>query len=140
MPTRLQIIISVIVLLLLAGLAYFFYRRGKKQVTLQYLPGDLPGNPSSGNVSGASNDEIKSLAIELHSDMDGFNAWGHDYAPYERASQLSNTDLVKLYNAFNAMYQTQSGETLTSWISNERYTRVDLPSAIISRLIKLNCL
>lgn len=140
MPTRLQIIIASLVLLFLVGLAWFFYKRGKKQVTLQYLPGELPGNPSSGNVIGASNDEIKSIAIALYQDMNGFNAFGHNYEPYQRAVQLSNNDLLKLYNTFNTMYQGQSGETLTQWISNERYTSVDLPSAIISRLSKLNAL
>lgn len=128
------------ILLLLVGLGWFFYRRGKKQVTLQYLPGELPGNPTSGNVVGASNDEIKEIAQELYNDMAGFNVFGHNYEPYRRAVGLSNTDLLKLYNTFNTMYQKESNETLTSWISSERYTNTDLPSAIISRLTKLNAL
>lgn len=140
MPQKKYIIIGISVLLFLVILSYIFYRKGKKTVTLQSLPGELPGNPSSGNNSGASNDELKRIANALYSDMNGFNLWGHNYEPFNQSVLLNDTDLVKLYNAFNAMYQKDSGQTLTQWIANEQFTYPEVPGIIINRLKKLNAL
>ena len=140
MLNKKQIIIVGAVLLFLVVLAYIFYKRGKKQVTLQSAPGELPGNPSSGNVTGASNDEIKRIANNLYADMNGFNGLGHDYEPYRNALLLNDPDLVKLYNAFNTMYQSKSGQTLTQWILSERYYYPGDPSLLVQRLKKLNSL
>ncbi len=140
MPQKKYIYISIGVLLFLVVLAIVFYKKGKNNVTLQSLPGELPGNPSSGNITGASNDEIKNIANQLYEDMSGFNGAGHNYEPYERAALLNDTDLIKLYNTFNTLYQKDSGETLTEWISNERYFNPGTPGLIISRLKKLNSL
>lgn len=134
-----QIIIAFVVFLFLAVLAFIFYRKGKKTVTLQSLPGELPGNVSSGNQTGASNDEIKNIANALYSDMNGFNASGHDYTPYKQASLLNDSDLVKLYNTFNTLYQKQSSQTLTQWLSSEYYYSGALPILLYDRLKKLNC-
>ena len=134
------IIIIIVVLVLLIALGWYFYRRGKKQVTLQYLPGELPGNPSSGNVSGSSNDEIKRIASDLYDDMNGPNFFGHKPEPYNAANLLNDADLIKLYNAFNAMYQKDSGETLTQWIKNDWYMENGPAYTLYKRLIKLNCL
>ena len=134
------IIIGISVLLFLVILSYIFYRKGKKQVTLQSLPGELPGNPGSGNVTGASNDEIKRIANALYADMKGFNLTGHNYEPYNQAVLLNDTDLIKLYNTYNKLYQVESGETLTQWIANEQYTYPEVPGIILSRLKKLNSL
>lgn len=133
------VIIGIVVLILLIAMGWYFYRQGKKQVTLQSLPGELPGNPQSGNVLGASNDEIKRIANDLYDDMKGFNIWGHKQAPYDQANLLNDQDIIKLYNTFNAMYQKESGETLTSWLSNENGLGVS-GSLLINRLKKLNAL
>jgi len=133
------VIISIVVLVLLIALGWYFYRQGKKQVTLQSLPGELPGNPQSGNFTGASNDEIKAIANDMYNDMKGFNGLGHNMAPYDRAVLLNDADIVKLYNTFNAMYQKDSGETLTEWISSEQFYNGTNPYNIIQRLKKLNC-
>jgi hypothetical protein len=140
MPNKKQIYIIASVIIFLVVLAYVFYRRGKKQVTLQSAPGELPGNPQSGNVSGASNDEIKRLANNFYEDMNGFNGLGHNYEPYTQALLLNDGDLVKLYNAFNTIYQKDSGQTLTQWILSERYTSPGEPGLLVSRLKKLNSL
>lgn len=132
------IIAGVILFLVLLG--WYFYRQGKKTVTLQSAPGELPGSPGSGNIVGASNDEIKRIANNLYTDMSGLNGLGHNYEPYEAAVLLTDSDIVKLYNAFNTMYQQNSGETLTQWISNERYFSPNTPGTLVSRLKKLNCL
>jgi hypothetical protein len=132
--------IAIGVLLLLVLLGWYFYRQGKKTVTLQSAPGELPGNPTSGNVVGASNDEIKRIANGLYGDMKGLNLNGHMYDPYNAAVLLNDADLIKLYNTFNTLYQQDSGETLTSWISNEYYAYPDVPGTLFARLKKLNAL
>lgn len=135
--TKTHIWIAVIVLIMLVGLGYFFYRKGKKTVTIQSLPNDLPGGPTGG-IAGASNNEIKLVANALYDDMKGYNYSGHNYAPYSQAIAFSDTDIVKLYNAFNTLYQTESGETLKQWIEGESYYYSDIPQSLLARFAKLN--
>ncbi len=134
------VIISIIVLIILIGLGIYFYRQGKKQKTLQSLPGELPGNPGSGNTTGASNDEIKNIASGIFDDIDGYNLFGHDNEPYNNAVLLNDTDLVKLYNTFNTLYQDKLGETLTVAMTNEKYWETNNPDIILKRLKRLNCI
>lgn len=135
--TKKHIIIAVAVLVALVALGFYFYHKGKKTVTIQALPEDLPGNPGSVN-SGSSNDEIKIVAQSLYDDMKGFNYAGHNYEPYNKAITFSDTDIVKLYNTFNTLYQADSGETLTQWITNENYYYSDIPDSLLKRFAKLN--
>ena len=134
------IVIAVVIFLIV--LAYFFYRKGKKQVTLQYMPGELPGNKESGNITGASNDEIKNLANSLYQDMKGLNWRGHNATIHKNATLLNDSDLIKLYNTFNTTYQKNSAETLTSWLKNETfgYGDTEYGPLLRDRLLKLNCL
>ena len=135
------IIIGVVVLLFLVGLGYYFYRQGKKKVTNQYLPDELPGDTSGQTQTGASNDEIKSISTDLYNDMKGWNALGHKDAPYKRAVLLNDRDIVKLYNAFNALYQSDSGQTLTQWLQSEYFSSDESYGPLLKdRLKKLNCL
>lgn len=134
------IVIIIVVLLFLIALGWYFYKRGKNQVTLQYLPGELPGNPQSGTQIGASNDEIKTIAAELYNDMKGPNFLGHNYDPYNRANLLNDSDLIKLYNAFNAMYQKQYGQTLTQFIESDWFLENSPPHILYKRLKKLNAI
>lgn len=131
--------IAGVVLVFLVLLGWYFYRQGKKTVTLQSLPGELPGDKSGGNVTGASNDEIKRIANGLYGDMNGLNLMGHTYDPYNAAVLLNDRDIVSLYNAFNTMYQADSGQTLTEWIGNDRYAYPETPGVLWHRLKKLNC-
>lgn len=134
-----NIYIIIAVLVVVVAIAIFFYRKGKKTVTIQTLPNDLPGEPSgSGSAVGTSNNEIKLIANALYEDMSGFNYSGHDYEPYNRAIVLSDTDLVRLYNTFNTLYQTESKETLKQWILNENYYYSDVPNSLLARFAKLN--
>lgn len=133
--------IAIAVLVIIVALSFYFYKKGKKTTSIQYLPGDLPyGNSGNGSnqTTGASNSEIKSIAQSMFADMDGFNIWGHDIEPYQRASTLSDTDFVKLYNTFNALYQTESGETLTQWLVNEKFYNNEVTDSLITRCAKLN--
>ena len=135
-----QIIIVIIVAVVLIAGATWFYYKGKSKVTLQYLPGELPGNPGSGNANGASNDEIKSIANDLYTDMNGFNLMGHSYSPYYAANKLNDSDIVKLYNTFNTLYQKESAATLTQWLNSESFYDGTAPYLLTQRLLKLNSL
>lgn len=142
--TKIYLYIAAAILVLIIILSVFFYFKGKKkgssQTSIQYLPGDLPyGTPNQpGATTGASNSTIKSIAERLHQDMDGFNIWGHDMQPYQDAIILSDTDFVKLYNTYNGLYQSSSGETLTQWIENEKFWENDITDAMLNRLAQLN--
>jgi hypothetical protein len=114
LTTKQLLIIAGVVLVIFIVIGVWFYRKGKRKVTIQPPPLDDPG---SGTVaSGVSNAEILSISGALHKDMDGFNYAGHDVEPYQRLNALSDTDFVKVYNVFNAAYQPDSGETLKQWI------------------------
>jgi hypothetical protein len=138
--SKTQIYIIGGILLFLFALGYFFYRKGKSQVTLQYGPGELPGNPSSGTQLGASNEEIKKIAGDLYNDMEGLNILGHSLGPYKAAILLNDNDIIKLYNTFNAQYQKSSGQTLTQWIESEAFSSTfEAPAYTLhDRLRKLN--
>lgn len=140
--SKTYITIAVVTILLLAFVGFYFYRRGKKQTTLQYLPGELPGNKERGNQVGASNDELKLLANALHSEMKGLNWFGHNMEPYKRALLLNDTDIVNLYNTFNELHQRQSGETLTQWLQGETWSQYTEREGLllIQRLQKLNAI
>ncbi len=137
--TKKQLIIGSIILLLLILLAWYFYKRGKRTTTIQQAPGQLPGQGSNGpNISGASNDELKTLSQELYQDMSGYNWIGHDIEPYQRALALNDGDLVKLYNAFNTLYQADSKQTLKQWIEGEKYFNHEVTDALLLKMAKLN--
>jgi hypothetical protein len=140
---KMWIVIAVIAaVIIVAIIAYLFYRKGKKQVSTQYAPNDLPyGSPGNGagQSGGASNSEIKQIANDMHDDMSGLNLFtGHDMEPYQRALVLSDTDFVRLYNTFNGLYQADSGETMTQWIDNEKFYNNEITDTILSRCAKLN--
>lgn len=130
------VIIVIVAVLLLGAIGFYFYKQGKKTVSIQYGAGELPG--SQGSQLGASNEEIKKIANALFDDMDGFNWNGHDMEPYKAALLLSDNDIIKLYNAFNIMYQVQSGQTLTGWIENEKFYNNEVTDTLTARLKKLN--
>lgn len=134
------IIIGIVVLLLLVGLGWFFYKKGKNKTTLQYDPYQLPGEITGDHQVGASNDELKSLSSELFNDMSGFNFFsGWNVNIYNRALLLNDKDLIKLYNAFNAVYQKEYDSTLTKMISDEQ-NKLSQMNLLELRLKKLNCL
>lgn len=129
----------VVILIFLVLFGWYFYRQGKKTTSIQMLPNDLAGTPSGTGQIGASNDEIKTTATAIYNDIDGFNLTGHDNEPYERSVLYSNTDVVKLYNAFNTMYQNELKETLTQALIGEKFWENKTPDTLILRLQKLNC-
>jgi hypothetical protein len=135
--TKKYIIIGSIIVVVLVCLFWYVYRRGKRQTTLQD-PGKLPGDNTGTVNTGSSNDDLKLLVQAIHDDMDGLNWAGHDITAYQRALQLSDTDLIKLYNAFNSLYQQDSGQTLVEWITNEKYFNHEVTDALLAKMAKLN--
>src|SRR5574343_164625 len=123
-------------IIIIAAVAFYFFKQGKKTTSIQYGPGEVPGNPGSGSQLGASNEEIKKIATGLYDDMDGFNWNGHDMEPYKAALLLNDNDIIKLYNAFNTMYQPESGQTLTAWIENEKFYNNEVTDTLTSKLKK----
>lgn len=135
--TSKQILIVVaVILVIFIIIGIWFYRKGKKQTTIAPVPKDIV--PGSNNAYGVSPAEILSIADALHTEMDGLNLWGHDVAPYVRLVNLSDTDFVKVYNAFNEKYQKESKETLKGWIESETFVFDDVTDAIIERMGRLN--
>lgn len=134
----------IIVIILLVIFSFYFYYRGKKQTTISKLPTD---NPAAGNggvqVSGAqiSDNDVSLLADQLYDDITSIFQFRNN-SLYERLVALSDTDLVRIYNAYNTKYQSKNGETLlqalkneiTAWFGNAKYNM----EAIINRLSKYN--
>lgn len=140
--SKTQIYIAIGVLLTIIAVGVYFYRKGRKTTTTQFTPYDLPGNTTNTpQMAGASNAEIKSIANGLYNEMKGVNFFGHDMEFYKRALLLSDTDIVKLYNTFNTLYQAESNETLTKWLQSELFSSTFEREGLllIDRLTKLNC-
>jgi hypothetical protein len=132
---KIYIYVAVGLGLLLVGIGAWLYHQGTKKTTLQD-PSSLPG--STGGGSGASNDELKVLAEELYNDMNGYNWNGHDMSFYKKALTLNDTDLIKLYNAYNSLYQKSSGQTLVEWIDNEKFWDTSITDTLLAKMSKLN--
>lgn len=142
--TKQILIAAVIVFIIIAGIAIYFYRKGKKTTTIAPVPVDNPGGAagtSATNTAGVSVAEISKVADDLHTEMDGFN-WTRDTAPYHALLLLGNADFVNVYNTFNTKYQAASGYTLKGWIEGEKSihdTDFDAAKAdILSRMGALN--
>ncbi len=135
------LIIGICVLVFLIVLSYFFYRAGKKTVTIQTVPADVPGsNNANNNPTGASNTEIKLMVDALYKDMDGVNFLVRDMETYQKFLSYSDTDTVRVYNAFNTEHQKDSGETLKVWLEGESgFTAFNvLRDSILAKFAKLN--
>lgn len=139
LSTKQILIISAIVLTVFIVIGIWFYRRGKKQVTIQAPPQDNPnGGAPVNNPYAVSQGEISTIANGLFIDMDGLNWSGHSVEAYEKFNSLSDTDFVKVYNAFNTVHQAESGDTLKKWIEAESYAFDDVVDSILERMGRLN--
>ena len=139
--TKTYLIVAGIVLLIIIAVGIWFYRKGKKQVTILPPPldnpnstGDTKNNPYS--VASAS---ITELSERLYDDMKGFNVW-RDNEPYKKLIGLSDTDFVKVYNAFNTAHQSEGNGTLKGWLQDESGIGEfsTLKDEILTRMGRLN--
>lgn len=104
------------VILLFAIILWLVWRAGKNKSTTTV-------NLSSGNSDAggalASEAEIKQLAEKVHNDLDGLNFFGHSNEVWSQVLALSDTDLTRLYNQFNMVYQDKDSGGLVKWVSND---------------------
>ena len=129
------LILVVVVLVIAVAIAVWFYFKGKKagsETTNLNLSNPLTSN---GTAPVASEAEIRQIATQLHDDMDGLNAFGHDTTVWNNFAALNDADVIQVNNRFNAEYQLDSGESFVSWVSNESGS---LPEQALVRLKKLN--
>jgi len=139
--------VIIIALIILAIVAIYFYRKGKKQVTISDIPTDNPQTTTGNggvNMSGQqlSVNEIVSLADQIHEDVNCVFCT-RNTALYQRVASLSDTDLVRIYNAYNSKYQSKDGETMLEALKKEltaMFSSSAIPNmqSIINRLIKYN--
>lgn len=129
------ILISMGVLLLLGiGIAVYFYFQGKKKGQSQTnLNISSPLNPD-GTAPAASESEINNLVTQLHGDMEGVN-FTHDETIWNNFLSLSDSDIIRVNNKFNAEYQLDSEESFVEWVEDESG---DYPQTALQRLKKLN--
>jgi hypothetical protein len=120
--------------LLLGGL--YIYHRGKAQTTQAELPpDDTSGNPTPQSV-------LLILAEKIYNDIKGINfATEHDLEAYTAMLAMSNYDFTRLYNIWNARYQSKWNETLTEAINSESGNALrwgQVRELMLSRLASLN--
>jgi hypothetical protein len=134
--TIIIIVAIVVVVLILVVLAVWAYRKGKKSTTIAKPPLDIP--EGGNNSYGVSAGEILAISQALYEDMDGYNAFGHDIAPYQKFAALSDTDTVKVYNTFNTDYQDEGDGTLYEWIDSESFLFDDVIESILAKMERLH--
>lgn len=129
-------LIVIIVLLVLAiTIGVYFYFQGKKKGKEQTNLNLSSPLDQQGNAPGASEAEIRTLAQQLHDDMDGLNLLGHDDTLWKQFMALNDNDVIRVNNRFNSEYQAESGESFVEWVENESGT---YPDSALVRLKKLN--
>lgn len=122
--------------------AIVFYRKGKKTTTIADLPKDNPNTGTTGNggvqLSGnqISENDVAGYREKLHSDIYDIFALRNNQL-YAELVLLSDTDLVRIYNAYNSKYQAKEGETLLQALKNEYLLGVN-GNNVIKRLEKYN--
>jgi hypothetical protein len=142
-----KVVIAVILVVIVV--AIIFYRKGKSKTTLSELPTDAPEGSGTGNggvnMSGQqiSTNEVTLLAADLHEDI--HEIFGtRNTSLYERLANLSDTDLIRVYNTYNTKYQAEDNETMLEALESEFSLALFSTSytgnvnSIISRLRKYN--
>ena len=97
--------LSIIMVLAFIYVAFRWSRKGP-----DFTPAPLP----DGGL------DVRSMAMRLHSDMDGVNLT-RDLDLYNEYLAMPNADFVAVYNDFGEMYYEQSGRTLRQWIEAENF-------------------
>lgn len=119
--TRTKLIIAGVAFLLITAVAVLIYYNGraagkrKGGINISTTPTD-PG----GSTASASNAEISTIASDLWKDMEGANFFGHNLDPWKRWLALSDTDFIRVGNAFNEGHEKSSGQTIRQWVDAEQ--------------------
>lgn len=131
-----------ITIIVIGGIAIYFYEKGKSQTTQATIPPDTDGNGNLITTPTDTNNDTQ-IATQIYNDCNGIDWFAdHDENIYSNALALSNTDFVAMYNIFNTLYQSKSGYTLTG-IINASYAVPFSPwsaskQAMLARLGNLN--
>lgn len=117
--TKQLLIIVAVVFVIFIAIGIWFYRKGKKTTTIAPVPNDNPNsNSPANNPAGVSDAQIAQIRDELYNEMNGVSLW-RDTTPFINYMGLSDTDFVRVYNAFNSKYQAEGNGTLKDWIDSE---------------------
>lgn len=133
-----------IFILIVAVIFFLVYRAGKKKGGIN-ISNPIIDNPDDTNNQGEqlSETEIQQLASDVYNDMDGLNL-SHDSDIWNRVLAMSDTDFVRLNNAFNTKFQKDSDESFYSWVKNESsitalgFSWPDVQQILLKKFSKLN--
>ena len=107
--------------LLVAAVMYFV---GKKIYTkfLVFTPAPLPNSDTVGvNLTPQQAQDVRRIALALHSDMDGIN-FTRNWDLYSEFAALNDPMFIAVYNDFGNLYYSEGKGTLRAWIEDENFT------------------
>lgn len=107
-----------------AAVAFLLYITGKKLYTkfLVFTPAPLPTQSSTGvNLTQAEAQQVRALALALHTDMDGLNIT-RNWDIWQQLADLNDLLFRAVYNDFGNLYYSEGKGTLREWINDENFT------------------
>lgn len=128
------------VLLALAGvLILILWKWGKVSLLNINVPTPLPTDTAGGPLTDAEAEDVRSMAMQLHSDMDGFTVL-RDREVWRQFMSMSDRLFVAVYNDFNNLFFDEGNGTLRQWIADEGpwWGDFDSKANIIERMDRLN--
>lgn len=128
------------VLLALAGvLILILWKWGKVSLLNINVPTPLPTDTAGGPLTDAEAEDVRSMAMQLHSDMDGFTVF-RDREVWRQFMSMSDRLFVAVYNDFNNLFFDEGNGTLRQWIADEGpwWGDFDSKANIIERMDRLN--
>ena len=133
-PTLRYLIIGLLVLITV----YLLARASGKRKALKDL--NIKPLPDNGNGIPIGWDPLP-LANEIFTKLDGVFTWAADKeTSFAKAMELTNDQLVALYNSFNRNFGGPKG-SLTKWLRDEFNVSVGgVRNQLVSKLVNLKCL
>lgn len=136
---------SIIYAVLSFVLAYVITQKATTSMTTEIKTVNVKdlnpnGTPGSGTIGDAQGFDGGPLAVRLRADI---YSWGtRDKDLYKQIANLSDAELMQVYNAYNKLFKAQDKEGMITAMSSENYGNNWLDSvaananAIIARLRK----
>lgn len=119
--TSIGIVRTIIIMVVLAVIVWLmFFRKEKPKPTTKPVPHDAP-EEEGGTSQDMTSAEVERIATALYNEIEGVNAWTRKLAPYKDFSNLSDSNMVRVYNYYNQHYQSKHSETLYQAMKNENY-------------------
>ncbi|MCP4789169.1 MAG: hypothetical protein GY881_02920 [Gammaproteobacteria bacterium] len=105
--------------IMILGFLYLLYWWTNRTPDFEAVP--LPVGTDPNNVlSLADSQAVRTMAIGLHNDMDGFTPF-RDTDLWDEYLLMNDTLFVAVYNDFGALYYAEDGETLAEWVNGENF-------------------